>query len=510
MIKSLPEQPDLEQLKKQAKELLAKVRLGKPAALERIGKQNPSAFALHDAQLVLARELGFPSWAKLKLHIDTRDETAAEPALFKAALEGKRRKVAELLTTYPALATKSIHIASALGDPGPVKAWLEKDRSLATASGGPESLGPLLYACFSQAGAGDASRAEVARILLAHGADPNSWRGDPAWPNAKETVLYGATGVNDYPLLARVLLTAGADPNDGESRYHAPEKNHVASLEVLAEFGTDFGRLDGTWGNTPLYFLLGHYPGQEAVREGIQWILEHGANPNVVAYPKRQREVPLHLAVRNDWGISMISLLLAHGADPKIRNADGRTAYALAVRYGHADVAGLLAEKGGVQELSPADELIGACMLADETKARSLLALHPGIIASLTTADRLAVHQAAREGRASSLRLMGKLGFDLGVKGNIGETALHFAGYSGRAEAIRALIEQGADVNARETQYKATALGWVGHGSRFNKAKGGDYAAAARALLAAGAVLADDEVASAEVMEVFKTYRKSR
>ncbi|HZZ20248.1 MAG TPA: ankyrin repeat domain-containing protein [Opitutaceae bacterium] len=510
MSKSLPERPDMGQLKKQAKDLLTAVRAGKPEALTRIGKEDPKGFALHDAQLVLAREHGFPSWTKLKIHVDTSDESAAEASLFESALEGRKRRLALIQVAHPSLRDRSIYAAAVLGDAKAVLSWLEKDPSLATAKGGPRSWEPIIYACFAQEGAGDLSRAEVARLLLRNGADANSWRGDPFWPKAKETVLYGATGVNNYPELARVLLKAGANPNDGESRYHSPEKNHVESLGVLAEFGTDFSRVDGEWGNTPLYFLLGHYPVPPVVLAGITWLLEHGANPNIAAYPKRQREVPLHIAVRNRSGPEIVSLFLSHGADPTIRNALGQTPYALAVRGGQPDVARLLAEKGGAQELSPLDEFIGACMRADEAAARSRLAREPGLVASMKSPDLMLVHQAAREGLAATLRLMGTLGVDLGIRGDAGDTALHQAGHCGRADAMRVLIGQGADVNAQENTYKATPLGWVSHGSLHNKAPGGAYPEAARVLLAAGAVLKDDEVASPEVMEVFKEYRSSR
>ncbi|MGV3615369.1 MAG: hypothetical protein ACO1SV_08550 [Fimbriimonas sp.] len=60
--------PSLEQLRKQAKELLRHYRAGDPAARSRIpGK---GRVTLADAQFALARELGFESWARLKHHLD--------------------------------------------------------------------------------------------------------------------------------------------------------------------------------------------------------------------------------------------------------------------------------------------------------------------------------------------------------------------------------------------------------------------------------------------------------
>src|SRR5207244_2796829 len=69
----LPTHPDLDQLKRQAKELLHAVRAGEPGALSEAVARYPGAdprkFALHDAQLVLARAHGFQSWPRLKAFV---------------------------------------------------------------------------------------------------------------------------------------------------------------------------------------------------------------------------------------------------------------------------------------------------------------------------------------------------------------------------------------------------------------------------------------------------------
>lgn len=69
MVRRLPLNPSLEQLKHQAKELLAAYRRGEPDALARVGRYFPpsdtsAALRLSQAQLVMAREYGFASWAR--------------------------------------------------------------------------------------------------------------------------------------------------------------------------------------------------------------------------------------------------------------------------------------------------------------------------------------------------------------------------------------------------------------------------------------------------------------
>ncbi|MDR5907034.1 DUF1835 domain-containing protein [Franzmannia qiaohouensis] len=67
---------NLEQQRKRAKELLKAARADEPAALARILQQIPPREAplkLADAQFVIARECGFPSWPRLKVHIESLD-----------------------------------------------------------------------------------------------------------------------------------------------------------------------------------------------------------------------------------------------------------------------------------------------------------------------------------------------------------------------------------------------------------------------------------------------------
>jgi ankyrin repeat protein len=72
--RKLREHPDLDQLKRQAKELLDAFTAGDTAAVAEVNAHyrdaSPFTFALHDAQLVVARAYGFDSWSKLKAFVD--------------------------------------------------------------------------------------------------------------------------------------------------------------------------------------------------------------------------------------------------------------------------------------------------------------------------------------------------------------------------------------------------------------------------------------------------------
>ncbi len=78
-LRRLPEKPNLDQLRKQAKDLLADYRAAKPDAVQEVERfekhPEPAKFALNDAQRILARAYGFASWPKLKAFVDGANAT---------------------------------------------------------------------------------------------------------------------------------------------------------------------------------------------------------------------------------------------------------------------------------------------------------------------------------------------------------------------------------------------------------------------------------------------------
>jgi hypothetical protein len=90
----LPARPDLDQLRHQAKDLLHAAQRGDPEAAARISAVS-DRFILSSAQLALAREYGFPSWAKLKLEVDRRDILNSRDL----------SRLTRLLAEHPGLAT---------------------------------------------------------------------------------------------------------------------------------------------------------------------------------------------------------------------------------------------------------------------------------------------------------------------------------------------------------------------------------------------------------------------
>src|SRR3984957_4616537 len=119
---SLPERPDLDQLRRQAKELRDAARGGDPDAADRLARHRGSApqddVTLAAAQLVIARELGFGSWPQLKAAVEAHTNTPERrAALFVAAsVDGRLRGAKTMLDKAPDIARYSLEAAALLGD----------------------------------------------------------------------------------------------------------------------------------------------------------------------------------------------------------------------------------------------------------------------------------------------------------------------------------------------------------------------------------------------------------
>ena len=68
---------------------------------------------------------------------------------------------------------------------------------------------------------------------------------------------------------------------------------------------------------------------------------------------------------------------------------------------------------------------------------------------------------AALYGQSQMLEALIKAGADAKQKNARGETLVMFAGRSGNPDAIKLLVANGADVNAKETVRGTTALMWA-------------------------------------------------
>jgi Ankyrin repeats (3 copies) len=95
------------------------------------------------------------------------------------------------------------------------------------------------------------------------------------------------------------------------------------------------------------------------------------------------------------------------------------------------------------------------------------------LAATATLADKQnAFVQAALSGKAEALRRMLALGMNpttVSARNQSHGTALHHAVWSGSLEAVKVLVEAGADLGRRDTVYDGTPHGWAEYGEGQEK-----------------------------------------
>lgn len=168
--RDLPSRPDLDQLKRQAKELRRTHAAGDPTAFERVlahhsgrrDRASDAGLTVADAQLVIAREYGFPSWPRLRHHVELARRIATfEPhPRFDEALgaldAGDAARLRALLAADPALVHARTNLDAQHG-------YFSAATLLHHVAGNPGREPPM-----------PDNIVEIARILLDAGADVNA------------------------------------------------------------------------------------------------------------------------------------------------------------------------------------------------------------------------------------------------------------------------------------------------------------------------------------------------
>ena len=184
---------------------------------------------------------------------------------------------------------------------------------------------------------------EVITLLLDKGADLE------ARSSYDRTPLHWAALSNAEPAIIARLLAHGANVNAREVSDWTPlhsaaraETDNPAVIALLLEHGADI-MARGSYGATPLHNAADAYHPKPMA---IALLLDRGA---VIDATDGDGWTPLHRAAATgalraygdyaDADFSDAALLLAHGANPAARTADGETACDLANRHGAANAA---------------------------------------------------------------------------------------------------------------------------------------------------------------------------
>lgn len=318
----LPVQPDLEQLRRQAKELLEAFASGNAAVSAEVRTHyrgaRPETFALHDAQLVIARAYGFDSWPRLKAHV----EGLTARQFISAVRDNDAETVTAMLKSRPDLVNaqwsygderRSLHVAVMNDSPEMVRLLM---RAGADARAG---IHPHRDATTARTMAFERDLHDVVRIIdeeersrkpPAGGVVGPPYR--PAGANARRTgveaAVRAAVARGDAAWLkerhAERPLTNVIDWDSGGLLTVAAAHNQRDVLALLLDIGFEPDERV-RWSEGPDAAYSQGYPlwhcastGKQALAE---LLLDHGANPNVhvdssgspvyAAYSHRQWEM---------------------------------------------------------------------------------------------------------------------------------------------------------------------------------------------------------------------------
>jgi hypothetical protein len=461
---SLPAAPSLEHLRKQAKELLRAHRAGEPPALSRIDRHNRRGTAelrLADAQLVIAREHGFRSWPRLKAYVErvtAHGSDLRHP--FRADVEYFEERAAGLLS------------AAQGGVPEASELFRRHGPGLGAETGDVElTIDDARLVLARQHGFAAWPALEAHLRSLRHGDEEPFMRGVEAIradDHAALRALFGrypglmaARGTNGNDLLGlatascrvegvRILLELGSDPAAANDRgwtalHQAAYMNHEDLTRLLLDAGAPTGRSGHGDGGTPLVVALfwGH-------REAAELIAARDLAPG-------------NLRVAAGLGrLEMIDGLIA---------PDGRLAPAAGAHRGfyrpHTGFP-VWRPSGDPQEVL--DEALVWAAKSGRLEAMTVL-VQRGAALEADPYRGTPLAWAAAKNRTGAIRLLLEMGADVNGRSTFGgdiegATALHLAAQAGHLDAIRALLDAGADPTVIEPSFNSSPSGWAEHFGR--------------------------------------------
>ena len=435
--RDLPVRPNLDQYKKQAKELLKGVRSGDRDALDRVLRSHPrlnkaparidaTTITLADAQLVIAREHGIDSWTTFVERID--------------AILGERS---------PKAVWRRIESAVLAGDPDTLEQLISEHGSMLQRQPGGSWVGDLRHDALGNRR--DSDSLPDARSIIAGKQDFESWDQfaafreslqDPQSPVAQFEAAVDAVVTGDAATLDRLLrqnpdlirarsarkhhstLLHYVGANGFEGYRQRTPKNAVHVAEILLNAGADIDAVAGMYGGTTTLGLVATsvHPVQAGVQAAlIDLLVDRGAS--------------LGRAVAPDY---------THG---RVVNA--------CLANGRGEGAELVARRGAYLDLE------GAAGVGRLDVVKTFFN-DDGSLTSGATTDQMksGFKWACAYGRLDVVRFLLEKGIDV-TERHRGETSLHVAAYGGHVEAVALLLQRGAPVEAEDEVWASTPLGWA-------------------------------------------------
>lgn len=185
------------------------------------------------------------------------------------------------------------------------------------------------------------NRPEMVSLLIELGADPLAVDG-----GGQPVASYAKTKDADRAVMERIHSITMAEISSaerGKRSIRAEQMDLIASLSL-----SDWNTAASLVGDNPALIRVPgslHLMAKRSDSESVQWLLDHGADPNALWAHWDADVTPLHLACFN-CSAEVARILLAGGADPKIRdNKHDGDALGWAEHFGCIEIVRILSGK---------------------------------------------------------------------------------------------------------------------------------------------------------------------
>ena len=285
------------------------------------------------------------------------------------------------------------------------------------------------------------SRKAIATLLRKHGGKTGEELG-------AEESIHIAARVGHIEAVKK-HLTGGVDVNakqqgSGDTALHnAAKGGHKETVELLIAKGANENAKD-KYGWTPL-----HSPASNGHKEIVELLIDNGADLDA----KNIRGVtPLHEAASNGQE-EVVELLIAKGADLNAKTGNSKTPLDWAIRFDETETADLLHKHGGKTAEANAVEPVAEAAKPEPPKfLTDILSEKP----ASKPPTYVTIHDAARRGNIGFVKYYLAKGIDINIQGYFKKyTPLHEAIAGRQLEVVKLLIDEGANVNAKDS------MGWT-------------------------------------------------
>ena len=282
---------------------------------------------------------------------------------------------------------------------------------------------------------------EVARLLLAHGADINSRSADNSNP------LHIALQEGHLEI-GKWLLNHGADvtcqDESGSTPLHLAASQGLHEIcQILLERNADVHVHDNER-NTPLHFAASE--GHLAV---ARILVEH--NPEV-NFQNDGGSTPFLRALQTG-NPDIAQLLLDHGADVYVHDNSGNTPLHFAASGGHVEVARIILERNAevnFRNEEGSTPLLYASTYGHPDLVRLLLDHNADVHVCDNARNRTPLHHAAIHGHLEVSRMLLERNADVNSRADHGSTPLLLASEHGTPDVVQLLLDHNADVNVHD------------------------------------------------------------